>query len=406
MASNTLNIELLLKDNRFKTDIKALNVCFEGINKQLAVFTEGITSVCKQMQCVGTAVNAALGKGEANTSAAPAKADVAGDTKKEMTEIEKATEQGAFQFTTGWANAFKVFKSELADWQKLAKDGFKNIKDNLAATTSSMIRQIGKGWNGMHDIVKKSGEMMLDSVIDMLGKMVSEWALKYIVIAGIEEAWALGSIAAKEVWAAGSLLVEEGWAAASLGIKQAWAMACAAVEKGWTALKIALGFQVATAEQTQRGEVLATNLAADTAEISSAAAVGAAKAAAASAWTLWGAIAIGAAIGMAIMAFAGSFATGGIVGGNSFSGDRMLARVNSGEMILNSAQQARLFDMANGEAAGQNTGGNAVINQTINVNGGGDLNAITQAIKRGTVEALEFANVTYKAGAKRNKYVG
>lgn len=62
--------------------------------------------------------------------------------------------------------------------------------------------------------------------------------------------------------------------------------------------------------------------------------------------------------------------------------------------------------MANGEAAGQKTGGNAVINQTINVSGGGDLNTITQAIKRGTAEALEFANVAYKAGAKRNKYVG
>ena len=37
---------------------------------------------------------------------------------------------------------------------------------------------------------------------------------------------------------------------------------------------------------------------------------------------------------------------------------------------------------------------------------GGDLTAITQAIKRGTVEALEFAEVAYKAGAKRNKYVG
>ena len=42
------------------------------------------------------------------------------------------------------------------------------------------------------------------------------------------------------------------------------------------------------------------------------------------------------------------FATGGIVGGNSKSGDRVLARVNSGEMILNAAQQAQLFAIANG----------------------------------------------------------
>jgi hypothetical protein len=42
------------------------------------------------------------------------------------------------------------------------------------------------------------------------------------------------------------------------------------------------------------------------------------------------------------------FAQGGIVGGTSFSGDRVPARVNSGEMILNKQQQARLFEIANG----------------------------------------------------------
>ena len=47
---------------------------------------------------------------------------------------------------------------------------------------------------------------------------------------------------------------------------------------------------------------------------------------------------------------AGAFATGGIVGGNSPSGDRLMARVNSGEMILNKAQQQRLLAMANGAA--------------------------------------------------------
>lgn len=141
------------------------------------------------------------------------------------------------------------------------------------------------------------------------------------------------------------------------------------------------------------------NVAANAAEAGS-------KAAAASAgWALWGAIAIGAGIMAAVLAFADGFATGGVVPGNSFSGDNVLARVNSGEMILNRAQQARLFDIAEGNTEPGGTGG-AVINQTINVQNGGDLTAITQAIKRGTVEALEFANVAYKAGAKRNKYVG
>ena len=45
-----------------------------------------------------------------------------------------------------------------------------------------------------------------------------------------------------------------------------------------------------------------------------------------------------------------AFATGGIVGGSSKTGDRLTVRVNSGEMILNAHQQARLFAIANGAA--------------------------------------------------------
>ena len=47
-------------------------------------------------------------------------------------------------------------------------------------------------------------------------------------------------------------------------------------------------------------------------------------------------------IATAKSAFAGSYANGGIVGGNSYSGDKLWARVNSGEMILNRNQQAAL----------------------------------------------------------------
>ena len=44
----------------------------------------------------------------------------------------------------------------------------------------------------------------------------------------------------------------------------------------------------------------------------------------------------------------GGYASGGIIPGSSTSGDRVLARVNSGEMILNTLQQRRLFGMLNG----------------------------------------------------------
>lgn len=44
------------------------------------------------------------------------------------------------------------------------------------------------------------------------------------------------------------------------------------------------------------------------------------------------------------------FEDGGIVGGNSYFGDKLLARVNSGEMILNRQQQATLLNMTAGGA--------------------------------------------------------
>ena len=56
-------------------------------------------------------------------------------------------------------------------------------------------------------------------------------------------------------------------------------------------------------------------------------------------------IAIGAAIAAAVALFASipKFANGGIITGGPSSGDKMLARVNSGEMILNQGQQSRLW---------------------------------------------------------------
>lgn len=66
-------------------------------------------------------------------------------------------------------------------------------------------------------------------------------------------------------------------------------------------------------------------------------------------WITWLAFGVsGTAQLVSMVATISQFATGGIVGGNSKSGDRVLARVNSGEMILNAAQQAQLFAIANG----------------------------------------------------------
>ena len=53
---------------------------------------------------------------------------------------------------------------------------------------------------------------------------------------------------------------------------------------------------------------------------------------------------------LALMATLPKFSKGGVFTGGSHHGDKMLARVNSGEMILNNRQQRNLLDIANGKA--------------------------------------------------------
>jgi hypothetical protein len=55
------------------------------------------------------------------------------------------------------------------------------------------------------------------------------------------------------------------------------------------------------------------------------------------------------------------FAEGGIVGGSSYFGDKLLARVNSGECILTQSQQAR--------ALGLMEGGNVRVSGDVRLNG-------------------------------------
>jgi hypothetical protein len=65
------------------------------------------------------------------------------------------------------------------------------------------------------------------------------------------------------------------------------------------------------------------------------------------------------------------FAKGGIVGGYSFSGDRVPILANSGEMILNSAQQSRMFN--------QNNNGSGVLSARVS---GNDLLFILENTKK------------------------
>ena len=65
------------------------------------------------------------------------------------------------------------------------------------------------------------------------------------------------------------------------------------------------------------------------------------------------AVAAAASIAAAILAAMSKFATGGIVGGSSYSGDHNVVRANSGEMVLTKSQQKTLFDIANGKGSGK-----------------------------------------------------
>lgn len=65
-----------------------------------------------------------------------------------------------------------------------------------------------------------------------------------------------------------------------------------------------------------------------------------------------------AAVLAALATISGAFAEGGVVGGSNYAGDALLARVNSGEMILNGSQQKNLFDLLDKGTTSNVGGGN------------------------------------------------
>ena len=119
----------------------------------------------------------------------------------------------------------------------------------------------------------------------------------------------------------------------------------AAVESTITANKIAqaeASLGVATALGAEAAAYLAVAEAAKKAAAASAAASAAAGGPVA-------AIAAAEATLVGLTAALATFEHGGIVGGNSTRGDHNIIRANTGEMILNKAQQGTLFNMLNGK---------------------------------------------------------
>lgn len=90
-----------------------------------------------------------------------------------------------------------------------------------------------------------------------------------------------------------------------------------------------------------------------------------------------------------------SFATGGIVQGNSYSGDHVRANVNSGEMILNAQQQANLW-----RAANSGGGGGVAINMPVKIENHTDSNVNAQMTPDGLIVTItKIVNAQMQKGA-------
>ena len=126
----------------------------------------------------------------------------------------------------------------------------------------------------------------------------------------------------------------------------------AAIDTATTATKVTNKTAETTAEITALGTQTAAEVTASTAKTTAASVEMAAKSTAAYAYIPFAGPALAAAqiaTMQALIAAAAipKFASGGIVTGGPSSGDKILARVNAGEMILNARQQSNLFEAIN-----------------------------------------------------------
>jgi hypothetical protein len=100
----------------------------------------------------------------------------------------------------------------------------------------------------------------------------------------------------------------------------------------------------------------------------------------------------GAAVAAAVAAQAAQvagvkFATGGIVPGNSTSGDKVSAQLNSGEMVLNKRQQSELFNMAN---SGGGSSKEIIVTSNIYL----DSDVVARSVSRHVADGLVLGAVT------------
>lgn len=230
-------------------------------------------------------------------------------------------------------------KKEIQDMtDEVGLMGYETVK-GVFTTYDSLIRnlnEIGEKWDEMD-----FGEQMIQGIFGTIDAMISLAQM----IKGLQEAWELLSFKKKVL-----AKVEEGDTAKKIALTQAEAAATVAAETEKTAaITGALTAQTSAALAAKAAQTKAATVAM-AAESTAAyagipfAGVGLAAAQIAEMEAL---IAAAAALPM--------FAEGGIVGGSKYIGDQNLARVNSGEMIINGSQQRKLWDAISNNRLGGNT---------------------------------------------------
>lgn len=202
---------------------------------------------------------------------------------------------------------------------------FQNLNDVMNDVDASEWEKIMALWNAMTNVVDSfmSIAKMIENITELTNKLTKAKETEAIIIKTVDlakKAEAATDIAttATKVSNSATQVASEGTAAAAT-------------------------VAAATTEVAANTAVAATGAAAS---VSSVPFVGLALAAAAVAGII------------ALFASLPKFANGGVISGGPSSGDKILARVNAGEMILNGRQQSNLFNALNsGKAA---TGGNHI----------------------------------------------
>ena len=130
-----------------------------------------------------------------------------------------------------------------------------------------------------------------------------------------------------------------------------------AIQTATTSAKVTAITTEAAAQVTAIGTVAAAQTAASLATTEASTVAMAAESTAAYAYIPFAGVGLAAgqiAAMQALIAAAAipKFAAGGVVGGSSYQGDKILARLNSGELVLNRGQQSTLFGLLNSRESG------------------------------------------------------